>query len=203
MAQDRALEPLQLGRGVEAELVREREPCRAVDLERLGVPPRAVEREHQLAAQPFSERVRGDQRLELGDEPVVLAEAELAGKPLLLGVEPEPLEPGDLGAGERLEGEVVERGPAPERERVGEQRAARPGRSGARLLEEPLEAKRVDAVTARARAGTRAAPSGARPARRPCATTRRRSGASRARSAARRQPQRSSIRRSVETVSSA
>ena len=141
VAQDRALEPLQLGRGVEPELVREREPRRAVDLERLGVAPRAVEREHQLAAQPLPERVRRDERLELGHEVVVPAEAELAGEPLLLGVEPKPLEPGDLGAGKGLEGEVVERRPAPERERVGEQRAARAGRSGARLLEEPLEAQ--------------------------------------------------------------
>ena len=146
MAQDRALEPLQLGRGLEPELVREREPRGTVDLERLGLAPRAVEREHQLAAQPLPERVRGDERLELGHEVVVTAEAELAGKPLLLGVEPQPLEPGDLGAGKGLEGEVVERRPAPECERVGEQRAARAGRSGARLLEEPLEAQRVDSL---------------------------------------------------------
>ena len=74
------------------------------------------------------------------------AEAELAGEPLLLGVEPQPLEPGDLGARERLEGEVVERGPAPERERVCEQRAAHAGRRRPRLLDEPLEAQGVDGL---------------------------------------------------------
>ena len=45
------LELLQLRRRVEPELVGEREPRGPVDLERLGLPAAAVERDHQLAAQ--------------------------------------------------------------------------------------------------------------------------------------------------------
>ena len=40
----------------------------AVDLERLGLAARAVEREHLLAAQPLAQRVLGGQRLELAHE---------------------------------------------------------------------------------------------------------------------------------------
>ncbi len=55
--EDRLFEPLQLGRRVDAELLDERLPCLAVRLERLGLTSRAVEREHQLAAQALPQRV--------------------------------------------------------------------------------------------------------------------------------------------------
>ena len=48
-----------------------------VGVERLGLASRAVEREHQLAAQPLAQRVLGDQRLELADQLSVAAEREL------------------------------------------------------------------------------------------------------------------------------
>ena len=105
--------------------------------------PRAIEGEHQLPAQPVPQRVLRDERLELRHQMIVATQTELSGEPLLLGVEPKPLEPGDLGAGEGLESEVVERGAPPERERLREQPAAHAGRSCPRLLDEPLEAQRV------------------------------------------------------------
>ena len=108
--------------GSSPKLVDERLPRRAVGLERLGLPPGAVEREHQLAAQALAQRVLGDERLELGHERRVPAERELGLDPLLERREPQLLEPLDGRARERLVREVGERRPAPEVERLAEQR---------------------------------------------------------------------------------
>ena len=54
--------------GLEPELLDERATSVAVGGERLRLPARAVEREHQLGPETFPERVVGDQDLELGDE---------------------------------------------------------------------------------------------------------------------------------------
>ena len=48
-----------------------------VDGERLGLPPRAVQGEHQLRAQPLAVGVLEDKALELCDQPVVPAELEI------------------------------------------------------------------------------------------------------------------------------
>ena len=71
----------------------------------------------QLAAHPLAERMRGDERLELRHEPAVAAESEIGLDPLLQQREPELLEPRRLDCRERLEGELGERRPVPERER--------------------------------------------------------------------------------------
>ena len=119
------LELLQLRRGVEPELVGECEPRGAVDLERLGLPAAAIEREHQLAAQSLAERVGGDQGLELADERRVAAELELGVDPLLERGEAQLVEPRGLEAREVLLVEIGERGAAPEGERLGQERRAR------------------------------------------------------------------------------
>ena len=80
------------------EALDERLPRLAVDLERLGLAARAVEREHLLAAQPLAQRVLGDERLELGDERRVPPERELGVDPLLERREPQLLEPLDRRA---------------------------------------------------------------------------------------------------------
>ena len=98
LLQHLSLELLQLRPGVESELVGG-DPRRAVDLERLGLATAAVERKHQLTAQPLAEGVSSDERLQLGDEPRVAAEHELGVDPLLESghaqlVQPRALEPG-------------------------------------------------------------------------------------------------------------
>ena len=60
-----------------------------VDLERVGLAARAVEREHQLAAQPLAQRVLVDERFELADELRVAAERELGLGALLDEREPQ------------------------------------------------------------------------------------------------------------------
>ena len=66
--EDRPLERLQRRGRVEPEGLDEEPPRRAVDLERLRLSAGAVEREHQLAAEPLTERMLCDERLELGHE---------------------------------------------------------------------------------------------------------------------------------------
>ena len=77
LAQDRALE-LPEGRGwLDAQLVVERGASVAVGGQRVALPARPVEGEHQLAPEPFSKRICGDERLELGDERAVAAAREI------------------------------------------------------------------------------------------------------------------------------
>ena len=83
VVQDPSLKSLELWRGLEPELV-EGSLRRAVRVERVGLPSRAVERAHVLGAESFPERVLGNKDLKLSDERSVLAEGE-ASLDLLLG----------------------------------------------------------------------------------------------------------------------
>src|SRR5204862_6847660 len=73
VTQDRALELLELRARLEPELLDEDAATLAVARERLRLPARPVEREHQLPAQLLSQRLLCDERLELRDEPLVAA----------------------------------------------------------------------------------------------------------------------------------
>ena len=68
LAEDRALQLLQLAPRLDPQLVDEHAARVLVRGERLCLPPGAVEREHELAAQPLAQRGRRDERLELADE---------------------------------------------------------------------------------------------------------------------------------------
>ena len=116
LAEDRGLELAELGAGVDAELLDERLARGAVGGERVGLAARAVEREHELRARALAQGLRGDERLELGDELGMTSEREISLDPLLERDGAQLLEPRDLGLGERLVEEVRERRPAPERE---------------------------------------------------------------------------------------
>ena len=86
--------------GLDPELLDQRPARVAVDVERLGLATRAVEREHELAAQALAQRVLGDQRLELADELGVAAERELGVDALLERRHAQLLEARDLRLGE-------------------------------------------------------------------------------------------------------
>src|SRR5262249_10965074 len=110
-----------------------------VRLERLGLPAGAVERQHQLAAQPLAQRAVPNEGLELADELGAGPPLEVGVDPLLESVESQLVQPPDLALGERLGGGVGERRAAPERERLAQQlrpwaRVERP-RAGDELLE--------------------------------------------------------------------
>ncbi len=67
LAQDRLLELLQRRARVDPELVHERPARVLVGVERLGLPPGAVERQHLLPAQALSQRVLPHEGGELRD----------------------------------------------------------------------------------------------------------------------------------------
>ena len=69
----------------------------AVGAQRLGLPARPVEREHELAAQPLAERMLGRECLELRRRAPVPAECQVGVHALLERCQPEFLEPLDLG----------------------------------------------------------------------------------------------------------
>ena len=77
MAQDPALQLLELRAGIDSELLHEQLAGRPASGERVGLPPRAVERECVLRANVLPVRLGRDQPLELGHELVVAAKLEL------------------------------------------------------------------------------------------------------------------------------
>ena len=118
LVEDLTLEPPQVLARLEAELLRERAAALLVGLQRLRLPTRAVEGEHELAPGPFAQRVLADERLELDDELLVASELEIGFDPLLLGGEAELVEARDLGLREVRVSELRQCGAAPERERL-------------------------------------------------------------------------------------
>jgi hypothetical protein len=75
--QDLSLEVLQSGTGFDPELVDEERACVLEDLQSVRLPSRAVQREHELGAQPLAERMVGDQALEPGNNLRVSAELQV------------------------------------------------------------------------------------------------------------------------------
>ena len=82
LLEDRALELAQRLAGLDPQLLDQRAACALVHGERVGLAARAVEREHQLPAQPLAQRVLRDQPLELGDELRMTAEREVGVDPV-------------------------------------------------------------------------------------------------------------------------
>src|SRR5262249_32410920 len=68
LVEDRLLELLEPATRLDAELLDEHAPSHLVRLQRVGLTAAAVEREHQLAAEPLPQGMSGDEQLELRDE---------------------------------------------------------------------------------------------------------------------------------------
>src|SRR5919201_335613 len=118
LAQDRLVQPAELRAGLHADLIDQQPPRLAVRLQRLGLAPAPIQREHPLAAQALTQRMQGDQRLELRDEVGVTAERQIGVDPPLQGGGALLLEPGDLGLREALVGDVGQRRTTPQPERL-------------------------------------------------------------------------------------
>jgi hypothetical protein len=67
-----------------------------IDGKRLGLPPRAIEREHQLPAQALAQGMRGDQRLELADQLGMAPPGQVGLDALLDRGHAQLLQPSDL-----------------------------------------------------------------------------------------------------------
>ena len=151
LPENRGLEPFELRTGFEAELAGERFPRRAIRGERVGLTARPVEREHELGARALPQRLRSDEGFELRHELGVAAERKVCVHALLHRCDPQLLEAGDVGLGERLVGEIHERRAAPEGEGVA-QRSPRSCRIAsferrAALVGQPREAMDVDVLS--------------------------------------------------------
>ena len=144
------MQVLQLGTRLDADLFDQRSPGCAVRLERLGLAPAAVERQHLQAAQALAQRVLGDQRLELRGDGRVAAERELRRDPVLERRDPELVETGGLGLRKRLERQVGERRATPERQSLAEQLRGTLGLVAAErplaLGEQALEPRQIEVL---------------------------------------------------------
>jgi hypothetical protein len=140
LAENRVVQAAQLGTRLEPHLVEQDPPGVPERLQRLRLPAAAIEREHALTVQPLAQRVLADQVVELAEHRVVSPAGQRGVDRRLARLQPEVLEPPDLGCGERLVGKVVERRPAPQRECLTQVRAVLARRH------EALEAQCVNGV---------------------------------------------------------
>ena len=120
VGEDRRLQPAQLRPRLEAELLTQELTALLEDPQRVGLPPGAVEREHQQPAQRLAEGMGGDELLELDDRPVVKAELELDVQPFLGHRKSRLGQPGDRPRREVLVREIGERIAAPDRVGLGQ-----------------------------------------------------------------------------------
>ena len=118
MAEDRPLQPLRLRPGVDAELIGQHRAKAPVGPQRLGLPPVAVQRKHELGPAPLPQRLRGHQRLAGRDRLVVPTERQHRRHPVLGRGLAHLVEPGGLGARERPVCELGDGRPAPQGQRL-------------------------------------------------------------------------------------
>ena len=135
----------QLGAGLHADRLHERRACVPIGLQRLRLPARAIQREHLLRAQSLAQRLIGDQRPQLAEHLAVAARDQVGVDRQLGRLQPQLLQPPDLGARERLISHVGQRAAAPQRERRPCFSVRRPvgmlGRG-----DQPLEPDRIDTI---------------------------------------------------------
>ena len=135
------MQSAKIGAGFHADLFHEKAPCIAKRLERLGLAPTAIQREHALRVQALAQGVLGQQALDLAEDLLMAPRAQVSVDGQLGGRLAQLLEPADLGGGERLIGQVGQRGSSEEAQRL----ARRVGwlarrRRASRFGHEPLEA---------------------------------------------------------------
>ncbi len=110
---------------LDPEFLDERAAGLLVGLKRLRLAARAVEREHELTAQPFAKGVLLDERLELAGQVAGAPGARARRRDALRARPAAFLEPRDLTLRKGLVGEIGQRRAAPELEALSEK--ARPG----------------------------------------------------------------------------
>src|SRR5262249_25496581 len=140
LAEDRQLELPERRPGLDAEIVDEGRARRLERRERVRLPARAVEREHQLPAQTLAQRMLLDELIELWNELAITAEGEVRLDPSLECADAQLLQPRDRRLRERLVRQFGNRRPAPEAERLAEQRRGVRGLRVLGLRQQLLEA---------------------------------------------------------------
>ena len=112
MLEDPPLQSAEVVGRLQPEVVRQQATDLGVLRERIRLPSRAVEGEHQLCPEPLVEGMVGDRALELGDEVRVPGQGELRVDPLGEDRQAKILETVPLGRREGLVARVVERAAA-------------------------------------------------------------------------------------------
>jgi hypothetical protein len=123
--QDGLLQLPQAGTRFEPQLVVQHPPPCAIGLQRVRLPSAAVEREHQLGPQPLPHRVPPHLQVELGYQRRVPAQREVCVDAVLDGAQPQLVQPGGLGPGERRVRHVGERRALPQLQRAAQHRCGR------------------------------------------------------------------------------
>jgi hypothetical protein len=147
LSEDPPFQLLQRATRLDAQLLDELPARVRVDLERLPLPSRSIESQHQLTAEPLAQRLLGDEALELRDELGVPAAPEVGVEPVLERDQTELFQAADLDLERAFARNVDERRAAPERERLPED-VRSPPRIGfvARLGTKALEALEIELV---------------------------------------------------------
>src|SRR4051794_8838414 len=148
LVQHRLLEPAQGRSWLDAEVVDHAPPRLGEDPQRVGLAAGAIQRKHLLAGEPLAQRMLGHESLELRRHLAMAAEREVSVDALLDCAHPQLLEPLCLVADGRLIGEIGERRPAPERQRLAQDGSRALGvagcRRGAALIHERRELLAVE-----------------------------------------------------------
>ena len=117
LTQDRRLQRAQRLARLQPELLDQQRAPAAVDLQRLGLATGAVEREHQLTARAFAQRLRGDELLQVGQRLGVTAASQPPLRELLARAVAQLVQARDLGPQRSLVAEVGEHRSPPQRQR--------------------------------------------------------------------------------------
>jgi hypothetical protein len=144
VSQDALLQSAELVVRLQSELARQRPAGVPVDRQRIGLAPRAVQREHQLSAEALVQRMLGDELFQLRNDRVVSTELEVGVDSPLEQLEPQLLEAEDLRPCERHVCELRKRRPAPESERLVQQHRTLGSRRFCRKREGRLRPVGVD-----------------------------------------------------------
>jgi hypothetical protein len=144
MGEDRSLELLQLLARLQAEIVEEDAPRLLIGVQRVGLPARSIQRQHQLRPQPLEQRLARHERTELADEIGVAPERKIGVDPLLECRQAELFEALDLAAGEVVVGEIRQRWAAPQSQRQAQLLGSLARLGVAGLLKQLLEPLRVE-----------------------------------------------------------
>ncbi len=136
------MQPAQLGAGLDTQVAEGGARDGPIQLERVPAAPGVVQRPHQLPRRPLGQRIGPHDGTELDDQLGVPPEFEI-------GVDAGPVhgeaEVFELGRPQRV-GHAPERGPLPQRERLGEQRGRDLGRGDRSPVQQGVRAVDVDPV---------------------------------------------------------
>ena len=121
MREDRRLQLVELPARLQTELPDECPPRVLIGSQRVGLPPRAVQREHEQSAELFAERLALDRGRESVAELAISAQCQLGLEEVLCADEPELLQPGRLARRTLGPGQRPRRESPPEVERPSRQ----------------------------------------------------------------------------------